>query len=810
MSAFRLKKPARTPALPVAALPVRHRRTVAAAALLVLFVLAVWPGAGRLCSTGLSLAARLAPVLDCAPYLAVARSGEVQDRRGTLLYAFTGKNEQWCFPRTLDQISPRLVNATLAAEDRRFFEHPGVDPMAALRALWQNTTRGRVASGASTVTMQLVKRVEATPRTMRGKLGQMIAALRLERSADKRQILETYLNTAPYGGNLVGVEAAARRWFGKPASELVLSEAALLAGLPKSPTGLNPLRHPERSVARRNLVLAQMRAAGFIDQTEFQQAAVAPLGVEWHALPHQAPHLAMRLRKTAVAKGVVRTTLDAELQGRVQAMAAHHLQRFNGEVTNVAVMVLDVGEGTVLARVGSADFFSGAIAGQVDLCRAPRSPGSTLKPFTYALALEQQKAYPTEQLLDGTLDYGGYNPANFDGTHNGLVSATEALRLSLNVPAVMMLDRVGVEPLCMFLRKAGFRTLNRPAAEYGLGLTIGDCEVTLESLAGAYLMLARLGEYQAPEMLMQGDGNYGKYGSNGIGRQAGAPVPQQAAVRLLSRGTALALYQMLEQPFPAELDKNLVTTGGYSTRVCWKTGTSSGLHDAWSVAFNRHYLVAVWMGNSNGRSSRRLVGAQAALPLAAQVFRGLPKKSESAWPDAGNDLVSVKICSISGLPASPSCSATESAWFPANQFLHRRCAVHQPGADGKVAQSWPADARHWDLAAVPRRGAIDTNNANGQEGGEAADTARALSITSPADASEFVLTGESNGDKIQLSSSLDSTGRTTHWYLDGLYVGTSTAAQPLYLDLTAGTHRINCMDAQGNAAEAKFTVHGGN
>jgi penicillin-binding protein 1C len=753
---------------------------------MVVFALTAWPGAGWLGMTGLELAARFAPALDPAPYLAAPPSGEVQDRHGALLYAFTGRDGQWCFPRALDQISPRIINATLAAEDRRFHKHPGVDPVAALRALWLNMSRGRVASGASTLTMQLVKRAEATPRSMRGKLGQMFSALRLERSADKRQILETYLNTAPYGGNLVGVEAAARRWFGKPASELVLSEAALLAGLPKSPTALHPLRHPERALARRNLVLAQMRQAGFIDASEYEQATAAPLGVEWHALPHQAPHLAMRLRGEAVAKGAVVTTLDGELQGRVQAMAARHLQRFNGDITNVAVMVLDVGEGSVLARVGSADFFSRAIAGQVDLCRAPRSPGSTLKPFTYALALETQKAYPTEELLDGTLDFGGYNPGNFDGSYNGLVSATEALRLSLNVPAVMLLDRVGVDPLCAFLRKAGFKTLNRPAAAYGLGLTIGDCEVTLESLAGAYLMLARLGEYQPLRLLADN-------------------VPA-SPVRLLSRGTALALYQMLDQPFPAELDQNLVRTGGYSSRVCWKTGTSSGLHDAWTVAFNRHYLVAVWMGNSDGRSSRRLVGAQAALPLAAQVFRGLPQKSASAWPDAEKDLASVKVCAISGLPASPSCGATASAWFPANQYLHRRCAVHQPGADGKVAQSWPADARHWDLAAVPRSIAGRSASAAGEESDGAQ---KALAITSPANNSEFVLTGESNGDKIQLSSSLDSTGGAVQWYLNDRYVGASTSAAPLYLALAAGTHRVSCMDTRGNTAEAKFTVLGG-
>ena len=769
---------------------VSGRRLAAAGLGLTLLALVVWPGAGQLCMTGLRLAALCAAPLDPGPYLSVAPSGEVRDRHGGLLYTFTGKDGQWCFPRPLEEMSPRLVNATLAAEDRRFQQHPGVDPAAVLRAVWQNGTRGRIASGASTLTMQLVKRAESTPRSVRGKLEQAVSALRLERSVGKRQILETYLNTAPYGGNLVGVEAASLRWFGKPSSELVLSEAALLAGLPKSPTALNPLRHPDRALARRNLVLRQMRDAGFIDAAECGQASSAPLGVAWHAFPRLAPHLAMRVRARALAQGTVDTTLDAAIQGKAQAMAARHLQRFNGDITNVAVMVLDVGEGTVLARVGSADFFSGAIAGQVDLCRAPRSPGSTLKPFTYALALETQKAYPTEQLLDGTLDYGGYNPANFDGTHNGLVSVAEALRLSLNVPAVMLLDRVGVDRLCTFLRSAGLGTLTRPASEYGLGLTIGDCEVTLESLANAYLMLARLGEYQ-PARLSAGP----------------APAPP---VRLLSRGTALSLYQILDQPFPAELDRNLVSRGGFAPRVCWKTGTSSGQRDAWAVAFNRHYLTVVWMGNSDGRASLRLVGAQAALPLAAQLFRSLPPKSEPAWPDAASDLVRTRVCSVSGLPASPRCAATEDAWIPANQYLHRRCAVHQPGPEGKVTQSWPADARHWDLAAVPRRAntLADDAQERGSEGREGMSD-RALAVICPADNSEYVLTGESNGDRIQLSSSLDRAGSATHWYLDDRYVGSASPDSPLYLGLTAGTHRITCMSSQGDTAQAKFTVHGG-
>ena len=729
----------------------------------------------------LCLAFALLPPLPAGDYLRTAGSGEVRDRDGALLHAFMNPGGQWCFPRPLDQISRRLVDATLAAEDRRFFSHPGVDPLAALRAAASNLSRGRIVSGASTITMQTVKHAEATPRTLAGKLGQAITALRLERTAGKDALLEAYLNNAPYGGNITGAEAAARRYFGKPASELSLPEAALLAGLPKSPTAFNPLLRPERALARRNAVLGRMRKTGLITEEEWRGAVNTPPGAVFHPFPKLAAHLAARLRREARESGAVATTLDAALQERVEQAARRYLKKYDGDITNTAVIVVDTETGEMAARAGSADFFGRFTGGQVDLCRAPRSPGSALKPFTYALALEEQRLYPTEQLLDRQLDYGTYNPANFSGDFNGLISATEALRLSLNVPAVMLLDRVGTEDLCAFLRRAGFSTLGRPAADYGLGLTLGNCEVTLEALAGAYLMLARLGEHRPLQW------------------RADRPAPE--GERLLSRGTALALYAMLDQPLPAELDRNLVGTGAAPTRVCWKTGTSTGFHDAWAVLFNRQYLVAVWMGNNSGRASRRLIGSQAALPLAAEIFRGLPAKTGPAWPDPAGETHEVEVCALTGLPADAACPAKSAVTLPKSLYLHRRCSVHQPGPEGGVGEFWPGSPRRWDLAAVPRGTALTT----APDPGAAQEARTVLAITSPPDNAEYVLTGAPAGDRIPLSAALNGSAQA-HWYLDGKFAGTAGADAPLFITLTAGEHRATCMDAQGNTASARFRV----
>ncbi len=725
------------------------------------------------------LLARALP-LNPAPYFAQTPSWEMMDREGRLLHAFMNPGEQWCFPRMLEQVSPKLVQATIAVEDQRFYWHCGVDPLAIARACVQNVRYTGIASGASTLSMQVVKNRPQDSRSVLGKIAQGWNALRLEATVSKNEILTAYLNKAPYGLNLIGAEAAARRYFGKPALELTLPEAALLAGLPKSPRAFQPLKNAERAKARRNHVLGRMLAEGFISRDEHKRAVKQPLNVRWHEFPRFAPHLAQSLHQQIKNRPLVPVTLDTNVQTRVESLITKHLKRFDHEVNNAAVIVVNVADATVLARAGGANFFMQQSGGQVDLCQAPRSPGSTLKPFTYALAIENQQLYASERLLDDTLDLGQYNPENFDGYFNGLVTATDALRYSLNVPAVMVLERLGADTLHQFLLNAGLSTLSKPPEYYGLGLTLGNCEVRLDEMAAVYRMLADLGLYK-PLRTISSEKN-------------------EEGHRLLSQGTALALYDMLNQSLPQETDSNLAKAVGVLPKVCWKTGTSTGYHDAWTFMYNRHYVVGVWVGNSDGTPSKRLVGAWAALPLAAAIFRSLPPLSTPAWPDPGDTLKPVTVCALSGLPATEHCPHTQKVILPREQYLHRRCDMHYPNpARQGILERWPGSARAWDLAHITNPVTVDSL----QEG--AVEEKVVLRIKSPANKAHYVLTGETGGDRIRLDASLEG-GTTLHWYLDDRFLGTSNAQTPLYLNLATGEHKVACMTPDGITDVVRFAV----
>lgn len=747
----------------------------------------IWKRIGffALLSAGLGTAVFASVLLwpmDPRPYLRVNASSEMTDRSGKLMYAFLNPDEQWLFPRELAEISPYLIQATIAAEDQRFYEHAGIDPAAVLRAAWQNLASGGVRSGASTITMQVVKRRHSSTRSIAGKVVQAVQALRLERHATKNEILCAYLNSAPYGLNLVGCEAAARRYFGKPALELTLEEAALLAGLPKAPTALMPLAKPEAARDRRNHVLVRMRDEGFISPLEWKLATAAPVSAKWNDFPAHSPHLAMRLASRSAFTGRVATTLDYAVQARCERAVVDALKTFDNEVTNGAVIVLDAASAEVLARVGSADFFRTPDGGQVDVIRSPRSPGSALKPFTYALAIERNKLYACEMLLDDSLDYGLYHPANYDGKYRGLVSASYALRRSLNVPSVIVLERLGYGELHAFLRQAGLTTLSRPAEQYGLGLTLGNCEVRLDELAAAYGMLANLGLYRPLRETLE--------------------APVAASRRILSEGTAVELFQMLEQPLPDEYQRDVVHAVGYTPPVCWKTGTSTGHHDAWAFVFNRHYVVGVWLGNNSGRSSKRLVGARAALPLAARIFRALPPKPQPAWPDRARATREVRVCAATGLPATAWCGKTNTAMIAGNQYLNRDCDVHYPAASSTttpetgVVERWPAGAREWDLARV---------TAPIQPGIDEFPRVEGLQILTPADKSEFVLTREDQADRIRPRASADGT-MTVHWYLDGRYLGEAGPERHLFLALSEGEHQLTCMALNGDTDTVTYRV----
>lgn len=716
--------------------------------------------------------------MDAGRFLAGDASGEMLDRNGALLYAFLTPQDEWRIERELDQISPYLAQATKAVEDQRFGYHPGVDPVAVLRAAWQNMTQGRVVSGASTLAMQVVKLGYRRQAISCSKPVQAVQAMRLQAQSGRDEILRAYLNWAPYGGNLIGCEAASRRFFGKPAAELTVPEAALLAAIPKAPAVYSPFGDADKALQRRNFVLLRMKEEGYLSEAEYKWYAAEPLGARNHPFPKQAPHLAMRMADELEQGKTIHTTLDANIQREVERALQSVVRSTQGEITNAAAIVIDVSRAEILARAGSADFWDQRYDGQYDAARASRSPGSTLKPFVYALAMREQLLYSNETLFDGVWDQGRYHPENFDFEHRGLISASNALKDSLNIPAVTLLQRIGVAPAYEFMREAGVTTFTHSPEHYGLSLVLGGCEARLDELASAYCMLASLGVSRPLRVRVDS--------------------PATPTKRLLSRGVCVKLYEMLEQPLPGELFGLMAKTVHAAPRVCFKTGTSPGRRDAWCFVFNQHYVVGVWMGNNDSRPSKKLVGAESALPLAAQLFRSLPVQSKPVWPDAAGALRTVEVCALSGLPMTRWCLHTRNETFPREQYLNRLCDMHYPGGSGNVVEHWPGSPHGWDLASIGSPVVPDRESTQ-------SDRREDLRILEPAAGAEYVFTGEDNGDRIRLRTSVDAQ-TSLDWYLNDRYLGRSAPQRPMLLSLTDGEHRLACMSADGIVQSVIFTV----
>ena len=722
--------------------------------------------------------------MDTTVYLCTNPSPMLLDRGGEPLNVYLNAQEEWCLDVRLEDVSPHLVNATLAAEDQRFWHHSGVDTIAVARALFQNLRAGHTVSGASTLTMQIAKMGWPGLRTRPGKAGQAITAWRLECRANKHDILQAYLGRANYGANLIGCESAARRYFGKTARELTIPEAALLAGLPKAPAALSPTRHRAKAQNRRDYVLRRMRDEHYISEAEYESARAEPLDLQNADFPGAAPHLAAHYEKKARLQGTLRTTLNRTLQETSTAVVRTAVEHLAGRINSGAAMIVEVSSGDVLAYVGSADFFEGP-GGHVDACQSLRSPGSALKPFIYAAAFDAQCLYPSERLLDDTLDLGEYRPENFDEEYNGLITASEALRTSRNIPAVLVTARLGMSQACEALEHAGVHTLTRPPDYYGLGVSLGNCEARLADLMGAYRMLAAGGKYRPLRILKDS--------------------PIETEKQVFSEGACLGIQAMLRQPFPEDRLADALTGERNIPQVCYKTGTSTRHRDAWCFVFDANYVIGVWLGNNDGSSAPGLLASEVAIPLAEKIYRLLPSIGLTDPPAPENAFRLVEVCARSGLPVSEYCPQTEQVLLPSSLYLHRRCAVHAARADGPgVSERWPGSTRNWDLAKIdaPLAPVVPLENSGIPT---PITKNELLAILSPAPGAEFLLTGGERGDRVKLIASRSAT-EPMHWYLDDQYLGCSRPDAPLLMPLSLGNHRLACMTNSGETASLHFEV----
>jgi penicillin-binding protein 1C len=777
------------------------------------------------------------------------RSTEVVDRHGVILYEQRSANGTRTTMLDAGTLPETLVNATLAAEDHRFWTHVGIDPIALARALKRNVL-GQSREGGSTITQQVAKLLIARQqpeasraRGWRVKLQEAVLALRLEHRLTKREILALYLNLASYGNQLVGAERASLAYFGSSTALLTPAQAAFLAALPQRPSRFNPYRDADRARARHRHVLARMRELGFLDAADTDRALAERLRFNRDEPAFLAPHFVdmvlsgVKTDGTRGARGArVETTLDAPLQAEVQGIIRSEradLQRHGAY--NVAVVVLENATGEWLAWEGSGNYGDQEHGGTIDGAITPRQPGSALKPFTYALAFEQGYS-PAHVLPDipshfPTAEPGVlYSPRNYDGRFRGPLRARAALAGSENVPAVALLSDIGVPSLVRFLRQLGFTTFDKTATYYGLGVTLGNAEVPLAELTAAYAMFARNGIWLPPTAVRRN-----------------AP-PEE--VHVLSSRAAFWVTDILSDPDAREF---VFGRGGnleFPFPVAVKTGTSQGYRDNWTVGYTKDVTVGVWVGNFNRESLRSSSGVTGAGPIfhavmlaAVQHARGhLPPAEDAPLGAVPRDLRRVTICALSGMRANAWCPTRITEWMPVDSSP-LPCSWHHQSEEGLLT-IWPAQYQSWakdrglldegsprhavmavKAASVSRvpdgaNGASATNEANGANGAAAnADhTATvsvapsltsncALDIRNPPPGAIYLIdpTLRRAFQTLPLQATCAQQQRV-EWRIDGAIVGTTTGSDPLHWPLAPGDHRVTARDARGRVAETTILV----
>ena len=691
----------------------------------------------------------------------------LRDAGGDVLRVSLGEGDVDCRPYYAADPGDWIVKAIVASEDGTFWEHRGVRPLSVLRATFQNLFYRRRISGASTLTMQAVRLICPHPKTLWWKVKEAVMALKMERAKDKRWILSQHLNRAPFGSNFIGIEAAAHGWFGKGAKHLGLGEAAMLAGMVQAPSRFRPDRGFERAIRRRDYVLGRMKALGMITAAQMKAAQSVRPVVCRAPRPFSHPYFcdwALRClgpdRAAQRKGGDYVTTLDADVQATCQHVVAEAAEKGG---YSVATVVMRVDTGAVTALACSGDYFGGA-AGQVNVACAPRPAGSTLKPFLVACALDRGFVTPEERLADVPTAFKGYRPANFDARHRGLVTVRDALVLSLNVPFVRLLKDVGLERFGGVLRELGFANMKEPDETFGLGMAIGNVEVTLLELVAAYGAIARGGIWKRPCAFVHevADGR-----------------------RVFSAGACWLVSDMLSG------DERSAAALGHvadvaAARFAWKTGTSAAYRDAWTVAWNPEYVVGVWCGHvSGGFGDTTLVGVKAAAPLAWRIARSLYPRHDGPWFVEPGEVTHRRVCSLTGLPANADCPATEDGRALAGRSRAALCSAHCRDLDGKVVERIDAS-----LAAFSGRIAA----------------AGSLAIVRPEDGATFCRVPGGIRQRIVCQVAGNPERSRLWWFVDGAPAGESAGLEPFAIESEPGKHVVSCATADGVNATVSIRV----
>ncbi len=721
---------------------------------------------------------------------------------GTVLHAFLNDEDRWRMKIELAEITPTLRRTILWKEDRWFYYHPGVNPLALLRAAYRNTVTGRRTSGASTITMQVVRLLEPRERTYGSKIIEIFRALQLEWRLSKDEIFQMYVNLIPYGSNVEGIKSASLLYFGKPPQLLSLAEVATLTIVPNRPSSLRLGVRNGLVVQERNRWLNRLQTAALFPEEDIRDALAEPLTARRREAPKLVPHLARRLKKAYPDEPIIQTAILPGRQAQTEQLVRNYVGRLRAQnIHNAAVLVVDNRTMQVVAYVGSADFGNAYDGGQVDGVRAVRSPGSTLKPLLYALAFDKGLATPKTVLNDVPTNFSGYEPENYDRQFYGPITVESALANSLNVPAVKVLQQLGTGALLDVLKKADFQTVRKQAKDLGLSVILGGCGVTLEEQTRLFAAFANGGRLRALRLSNQ--------------------TMDSARVALVSPEAAFLITGILTQITRPDLPNNF-DNSYHLPRIAWKTGTSYGRRDAWSIGYNRRYTVGVWVGNFSGEGVPELSGANTATPLLFAIFNALDYNSPSGWfkAPAGSRLMMRKVCpetgdipgeacdhpvadyAIEGVSAFHRCQHRKAVWTnPAGTVSYCAHCLPTEGAERRFYRNLaPELIAFYETRRIPYDRIPPHNPActrvfvrNGPQ------------IISPNEGADYFVNPK-NPAQLLLSCQADNEVKQVYWYLNDKLYRKAGPTEAVFFRPEPGPLKISCADDKGRNTDIRVTI----
>ncbi|MBK9730661.1 MAG: penicillin-binding protein 1C [Chitinophagaceae bacterium] len=719
---------------------------------------------------------------------------------GTVLHAFLSSDEKWRMKTELNEITPTLKKAIIYKEDKYFYYHPGVNPVAILRAVVNNMLQSKKTSGASTITMQVARMLEPKNRTYANKVVEIFRALQLEWKYSKAEILQLYLNLVPYGSNIEGVKSASLIYFQQAPGYMSLAQTVALTIIPNRPSSLVIGKDNMLIVQERNKWLRRFAKDKIFPQDEIKDALLEPLDDTRHNVPRLAPHLSLRMTKVHRHDAIIHSCIDKMKQEKVENIAYNYVQRIHYMgITNCAVLVVNNESNRVEAYLGAADFYNAEDHGQVDGVQAIRSPGSTLKPFLYALGFDKGMITPKSVIADVPVNFHGYMPLNYDKKFRGNVTVETALANSLNVPAVKMLDQLGMQSFVAAMKLAGFAQVGADKDKLGLSTVLGGCGVKLEELTNLYACLADTGSYR--KLLWTKEEH------------------QEGAFQLISSGAAFMTTEILTQHLRPDLPNNYESSM-HLPKVAWKTGTSYGRRDAWSIGYNKEYTIGVWVGNFSGNGIPELTGADIATPLLFDLFNTLAYNSSNEWFQMPKSLDFRYVCAASGsvpndfcteqvmdyfipgVSGTQKCNHLKEVFVAADESISycRNCLPENGYKKILYPNLKPELVSFYEFQNIPYE-KVPQHNPHCSR----IYTENAPSIITPTDGLEYLLEKDEQ-QQLLLSCNADNEVKTIYWYINNRFFATAGVHDKVFFTPEEGTVKISCTDDKGRNSDVTIEV----